>query len=112
VDMVSNSFEVRNHAWDYKDFYIFHGALERFGIYASTSRPKSSILISAACAETANKAADKRTRSAIPAFMRRDGTGCTVVPRTSPIRVAVKRPGGDTLPFERGHEEGRDVFER
>jgi hypothetical protein len=44
--------------------------------------------------------------------MRRDGTGCTVVPRTSPIRVAVKRPGGDTLPFGRGHEEGRDVFER
>jgi hypothetical protein len=32
VGMVSNSIEVRNHASNYKDFHIFHGALERFGI--------------------------------------------------------------------------------
>jgi hypothetical protein len=35
-----------------------------------------------------------------------------VVPWTSAILAAVKRPGGDTLPFAQGHEEGRDVFER
>ncbi len=42
----------------------------------------------------------------------RDGNGCTrstsshVVPWTSAILAAVKRPGGDTLPFAQGHEEG------